>query len=100
MQIFASITYYFLLYTEQCEQWFNIIQIDTNKKEKRKDTQYYCDKEIFNSFLPPNPLYSVSFDHLPVNQWIPRLELTECLFERRENISQVLMIRDSSVWGE
>lgn len=55
MQIFASITYYFLLYTEQCEQWFNIIQIDTNKKEKRKDTQYYCDKEIFNSFLPPPP---------------------------------------------
>lgn len=95
MLIFASITYYILLYTEQCEQWFNIIQIDTNKKEKRKDTQYYL------QFFPtPHPLYSVSFDHLPVNQWIPRLELTECLFERRENISQVLMIRDSSVWGE
>lgn len=75
---------------------YNIDQMDTNKT-KRKDTQYYCDKKNVN--LTPWPFF-VSFDHLPVNQWIPRLVLTECLFERRENISQVLMIRDSSVWAE
>lgn len=53
-----------------------------------------------NINLTPPSSFFVRFDHLPVNQWIPRLVLTECLFERRENIPQVLMIRDSSVWTE
>lgn len=49
MLIFASITYYFLLYTEQCEQWFNIIQTDTKKKERILNI-------IFNILsYPPTP---------------------------------------------
>lgn len=66
MLIFASITYYFLLYTEQCEQWFNIIQIDTNKKEKRKDTQYYLK---FFPTPPPTPfILSVLITYLWISE--------------------------------
>lgn len=75
---------------------YNIDQIDTNKT-KRKDTQYYCDKKMLIS--PPGLSLSVLITYLWISE-SPRLVLTECLFERRGNISQVLMIRDSPVWAE